>query len=189
MILNRIPIVPTLLVLLAVGVMVRLGFWQLDRLRQKEALIQNYESSYAMGDDVPFPRDAASQDEALYNHSAINCLRVKGFSSIAGRNKLGEPGLAITATCETEDKGTALVVLGWSSAPVVPEWNGGLTTGIVAPGPRLVVDAPLKGLQANALPNPRDIPNNHFSYAVQWFLFALTALVIYAIALRKRLAA
>ena len=31
------------------------------------------------------------------------------------------------------------------------------------------------------------MPNNHLAYAVQWFLFALTALVIYAIALRKRL--
>ncbi|HNJ47416.1 MAG TPA: SURF1 family protein, partial [Novosphingobium sp.] len=34
-----------------------------------------------------------------------------------------------------------------------------------------------------------DIPNNHLSYAVQWFLFAATALVIYGLALRKRLAA
>ena len=61
--------------------------------------------------------------------------------------------------------------------------------GVVAPGPRLVADPPLAGLQANARPDPSDIPNNHLSYAVQWFLFAATALVIYAIALRKRLAA
>jgi surfeit locus 1 family protein len=44
-------------------------------------------------------------------------------------------------------------------------------------------------LQPNARPDPNDIPNNHLSYAVQWFLFALTALVIYGLALRKRLAA
>ena len=30
------------------------------------------------------------------------------------------------------------------------------------------------------------IPNNHLSYAVQWFLFALTALVIYVLAVRKK---
>ncbi|NBO00626.1 MAG: hypothetical protein EBV21_04095 [Betaproteobacteria bacterium] len=33
-----------------------------------------------------------------------------------------------------------------------------------------------------------DLPNNHLSYAVQWFLFAFVALVIYALAVRKRLA-
>ena len=37
-----------------------------------------------------------------------------------------------------------------------------------------------------AAPDPRDVPNNHLSYAVQWFLFALTAVVIYILALRKR---
>jgi surfeit locus 1 family protein len=44
-------------------------------------------------------------------------------------------------------------------------------------------------LQANAAPDPRDVPNNHLSYAVQWFLFATTAIVIYGLALRKRLRA
>ena len=52
---------------------------------------------------------------------------------------------------------------------------------------RLVADPPVAGLAANARPDPQDIPNNHFSYAVQWFLFAATALVIYGLALRKRL--
>jgi surfeit locus 1 family protein len=31
-----------------------------------------------------------------------------------------------------------------------------------------------------------NIPNNSFAYAIQWFLFAATALVIYALALRRR---
>jgi cytochrome oxidase assembly protein ShyY1 len=59
--------------------------------------------------------------------------------------------------------------------------------GTIAPGPRLVADPPLAGLEANERPDPSEIPNNHLSYAVQWFLFALTALVIYAVALRRRL--
>jgi cytochrome oxidase assembly protein ShyY1 len=61
-------------------------------------------------------------------------------------------------------------------------------TGTIAPGPRLVADPPLAGLEANARPDPSDLPNNHLSYAVQWFLFAFVALVIYALAVRKRLA-
>jgi surfeit locus 1 family protein len=30
------------------------------------------------------------------------------------------------------------------------------------------------------------VPNNHLAYAVQWFLFAGVAAVIYALALRRR---
>ena len=90
--------------------------------------------------------------------------------------------------CKLADGGTARVALGWSRDPKDPVWNGGVVQGVVAPGPRLVADPPLAGLQANFRPDPADIPNNHLSYAVQWFLFAATALVIYAIALWKRLA-
>jgi surfeit locus 1 family protein len=49
-----------------------------------------------------------------------------------------------------------------------------------------VAAPPLAGLEANAIPDPAEIPNNHFAYAVQWFVFAATALVIYGLALRKR---
>ena len=54
-------------------------------------------------------------------------------------------------------------------------------------GPRLIADPPLAGLQASARPDPAATANNHLSYAVQWFLFAASALVIYALAVRKRL--
>ena len=49
-----------------------------------------------------------------------------------------------------------------------------------------VAAPPQAGLAQLALPDPRDLPNNHLSYAVQWFLFATTALVIYVLALRKK---
>ena len=43
------------------------------------------------------------------------------------------------------------------------------------------------GMKQLASPDPRDIPNNHFAYAIQWFLFAGVAAAIYAIALWKRM--
>ena len=86
------------------------------------------------------------------------------------------------------DGGRAEVVLGWSRDPRGPDWRGGEVMGVIAPGPRLVADPPLAGLEANRVPDPSEIPNNHFAYAIQWFLFAATALVIYALAVRKRLA-
>jgi surfeit locus 1 family protein len=51
----------------------------------------------------------------------------------------------------------------------------------------LVADTPAPGLMPNPGPDPSSIPNNHLAYAVQWFLFAGLALLIYALALRKRL--
>ena len=42
------------------------------------------------------------------------------------------------------------------------------------------------GLQPSEPPSLDAIPNNHLAYAVQWFLFAGVALVIYAIALHRR---
>ena len=53
--------------------------------------------------------------------------------------------------------------------------------------PLLVADQPAAPLRASARPTPDTIPNNHRAYAVQWFLFAMAALVIYVLALRERL--
>ncbi len=186
---RRVPIIPTVIVLLAVAVMVRLGFWQLDRLAQKEALLANYAAAQNMSADAAFPQNAAAAEAVLYRHSTVSCLKVTEASSRSGRSASGATGFARMVTCDLVGGGKALVVLGWSSAPVSPVWQGGVVQGIIAPGPRLVADPPLAGLQANAKPDPSEIANNHLAYAVQWFLFAFTALVIYCLALRKRLAA
>ena len=184
---RRLPIVPTLLVLVAVGIMIRLGLWQLDRQQEKEALIARYAAAESMSADVPFPRSAKEAEQHLYRHSRVDCRAVTDRTTKAGSNRSGEAGMAHYASCRTADGGTAVVVLGWLRDPSAPDWRGGLASGIVAPGPRLVADPPLAGLQPNARPDPSDIPNNHLAYAVQWFLFAATALVIYAVAVRKRL--
>lgn len=186
--LRRLPVIPTLVVLAAVAVMVRLGFWQLDRLHQKEALLAHYAAAETLPTEVPFPQDEAAAEQVHYRHATVDCVAASNPSSIAGSNAAGEAGLAHVVDCALADGGTALVVLGWSRNPADPDWSGGTVRGVVAPGPRLVADPPLAGLEANAKPDPAAIPNNHLSYAVQWFLFAITALVIYGLALRKRLA-
>jgi len=185
--LQRLPVVPTLLVLTAVGVMIALGFWQIGRLHQKEALLARYHSAVSAGAEAAWPHDPGKSDAVLYRRTHVRCVEVRGLSSIAGRNRQGEAGLAQSADCRLANGGEALVILGWSREPKSPDWQGGEVSGIIAPGPRIVADPPLAGLEANARPDPSEIPNNHLSYAVQWFLFAATALVIYALALRKRL--
>lgn len=184
---RRVPIFSTLVVLAAVAVMVALGFWQLDRLTQKEALLARYAKSASLSSEVPFEPASTQFESNLYRRSSVDCVAVKGIAARAGHDAKGRTGWAHIARCQRAGGDEVDVALGWSENPVSPDWNGGVVRGTIAPGPRLVADPPLAGLDANARPDPRDMPNNHLAYAVQWFLFALTALVIYAIALRKRL--
>jgi cytochrome oxidase assembly protein ShyY1 len=53
--------------------------------------------------------------------------------------------------------------------------------------PMLVSDTAAPGLEASAPPSPDEVPNNHLAYAVQWFLFAGVAALIYILALRRRM--
>lgn len=186
--LRRLPIVPTIVVIIAVGIMIRLGFWQLDRMHQKESLLSRYASAHSMSADVPFPRSQAEAEPLLYGRSSLECPKVARVESVAGRSAKDETGIGHIAICTLANGTSARIVLGWSRNPEFPDWRGGTAIGIIAPGPRLVADPPLAGLQANARPDPSDLPNNHFSYAVQWFLFAGVATVIYGLAVRKRLA-
>ena len=186
---RRIPIIPTLVVLAAVAVMIALGAWQLGRMAEKEALLARYAAAQAMSSEVEWPRDPAAFDEALFRHARITCQTAGPDQPMAGRSAEGEAGWAHVFACDMGDGRKADVVLGWSREPAVLSWSGGVLGGLIAPGMRMVADQPLAGLEASARPDPRDVPNNHWSYAIQWFLFALTALVIYALALRKRLMA
>lgn len=201
---SRVPILPTLFVLGAVAVMIGLGFWQLDRLKQKEAMIARYEAARSdLGPSHLWPDDPS----AAYRKVNVYCGRAREWTSIAGRNARGESGWAHVARCTIGGMRPgaapdmrmpdyvlkpADVVIGWSQSPQPVRWNGGEVIGTVTPGGklgfRIIADPPLAGLEANAKPDPRDIPNNHLGYAVQWFFFAVTALVIYVLALRKRLA-
>jgi cytochrome oxidase assembly protein ShyY1 len=191
---RKLPLIPTLLVLAAVAVMIGLGVWQLQRARWKDSLIARYAAAQNMP-PIAWPagplRDA---DLPLFRHATGNCLRVVARRAVAGQNVSGEPGYAHIADCATGAEGPGMsVVIGWSKNPnAETEWTGGLVSGIVAPDSRsqmrLVAATPAPGLQANAPPSLDAIPNNHRSYALQWFVFALMALVIYALAARQRLA-
>jgi surfeit locus 1 family protein len=202
--LKRLPLIPTVLVLIAVGVMIRLGFWQIDRMHEKDAMVASFEAALAQDGISPVQ---AHRPEAAYKRIQDNCTNPVPQSSVAGRNAKGEIGWAHVVRCTmggppanpTEEEQAMKwvpypvdVVLGWSRAPQDVQWTGGMVTGTVVPfgklGYKVFADPPLAGLEANAKPDPRDIPNNHWSYAIQWFLFALVALVIYGLALRKRLA-
>ena len=189
---KRLPIIPTILVAAAVSTMIGLGLWQASRAQWKNALLARYEAARTMP-AIGWPTMPIKDPLPLFRKASGTCLRVAGYRTRPGQNLSGEPGFLIIADCVTGAEGPGMAVeMGWSKNPAAGRgWGGGSVSGVVAPDRdqrmRLVVDKPLQGLAGSAPPSPESIPNNHLSYAFQWFFFAITALVIYGIAVRKRL--
>lgn len=188
---KRWPIIPTILVALAIATMIGLGVWQLQRKAEKEALLARYAAATGLP-EVTWPAVPDPESLPLFRRSALMCVRVIKIEAVSGVNITGDAGFAHVASCQTggaEGPG-ARVAIGWSERPQSPKWAGGPVRGIIAPDGRqlikLVSTDPIAGLQQLAPPSPSQIPNNHLLYAIQWFIFAFAALVIYILAVRKR---
>jgi len=200
---KRLPVLPTLLVALAVAAMIALGIWQLDRRQEKLALLARYAANQHLP-AIALPR--FPDESVLFRQASAMCLQPVAWHSEAGRAADGSSGWRLIADCRTGAEGPGFSVqLGIASTLTArPAWKGGVVRGYITHAPQhqaliqgawsrgpqplmLVADTPLPGLKPNAPANMGDIPNNHFAYAVQWFIFAGIAAIIYAIALRRRL--
>ncbi|HVL30003.1 MAG TPA: SURF1 family protein [Sphingomicrobium sp.] len=189
---RRLPLIPTLVVVAACLTMIGLGIWQLRRAEEKEALLARYAAVQGQP-PIAFPTiPIAEEDLPLFRRATGLCLRVLSRRTAAGENRRGETGFLHIADCGSGAEGPGMAVeMGWSKDPNAGRaWAGGAVSGIIAPDRRsrmrLVSDTGLGGLQPSKPPSPETIPNNHRSYAVQWFLFALLAALIYFLAVRKR---
>jgi surfeit locus 1 family protein len=202
----RLPLIPTIIVGLAVATMVWLGIWQLDRREWKERLIARYSENLEKP-PIAFP-DPPVGEEYLYRHAGAFCLRPTGWQRRGGKGVNGATGYRLIAECATGGaEGPVLLVdMGVTPDPAAtPEWRGGEVRGVIAPAPTndsalgaaisgkqgptllmLVSDTAAPGLEATAPPDPASLPNNHLAYAVQWFFFAGIAVIIYLLALRRR---
>jgi surfeit locus 1 family protein len=190
---RRLPIIPTIVVAAAVALMIGLGIWQLQRAKWKEGLLARYAQAESLP-PIAFPTAPIRQDQLpLFRHATGVCLRLAGKRAVAGENRAGEPGYVQIVDCATGAEGPGMSVeLGWAKDPNAKfNWPGGPVSGIIAPDRRnrirLVAASAPPGLEPSAEPSLSSIPNNHRSYAVQWFAFAAIALVIYGLAVRKRL--
>jgi len=148
--------------------MIGLGLWQLQRAEWKERLIADLEA-------------AGPQRKA-----SISCTLSGKPEVRAGRSEGGESGYRYLMRCASGER----VDLGWSKRPdLLPQvqLTGTLAgTYTNAAEPILILSEPLPPLQKSAIPSPADLPNNHMLYAVEWFFFALAAVVIYLLALGRR---
>jgi surfeit locus 1 family protein len=190
---RRVPVVATLIVAAAVALMIGLGVWQLQRAKWKEGLL----AQYARAQNLPpiaWPTVPLHNDRLPLFRSATGvCIRPVARHAIAGENLAGEPGYVQIVDCATGAEGPGMSVeVGWSKNPNAKvNWPGGPVSGIIAPDRhtrmRLVAASAPPGLEPSKPPSLDSIPNNHRSYALQWFSFAAIALIIYGLALRKRL--
>jgi len=189
-----VPIVATIVVLLAVLAMIGLGVWQLRRAAWKDALVAQYGAARTLP-PTAFPAVPTDGEALLFRRAGGFCLQVTGWRSMAGRNLAGESGWRHVAACRTGGgEGPGMQVdMGWSNRSDAPRWQGGRVEGVIGPDSShrilLVSAQPAPGLMPSAPPSTDDVPNNHRSYAVQWFAFAGVAAIIYALALRRRMAA
>lgn len=190
---RRVPIIATIVVAAAVALMIGLGLWQLQRAKWKEGLLAQYSAAQRLP-PIAYPTIPLKSDRLpLFRHATGVCLRIIGHRAQAGENRAGEPGYVQIVDCVTGAEGPGMSVeLGWSKDPNAKvSWTGGPVSGVIAPDRlmrmRLVAASAPPGLQPSAPPSLASIPNNHRNYALQWFAFALIALVIYGLAVRKRL--
>ena len=202
---RRLPILPTLLVMAAALVMIGLGVWQLDRRTEKAALLA-YAASNPARAPVAFPTLPPVPDELLFRRSSVHCLSVMGWDVVAGRAADGSVGYRHIAQCSTGAEGPGvLVAVGVGQKPdQPPRWTGGQTEGWIALEPdhrpliarlagktpplrpMLIARSAPPDMKPIAPPSAADLPNNHLAYAVQWFIFAGLAVLIYGLALRHR---
>jgi hypothetical protein len=189
---RRIPIIPTIVVAAAVAVMIGLGIWQLQRAKWKEGLLQQYAAAEKLV-PITYPTlPLANEQLPLFRHATGICLRPVGRRTVPGEGVSGEPGFVHIVDCSTGAEGPGMsVAVGWSKDPNAKvNWAGGPVSGIIAPDNktrmRLVAASAPPGLETVAPPTLGSIPNNHRSYAFQWFAFAGIAALIYGLALRLR---
>lgn len=193
---RKVPVLPTLVVGFAVAVMIGLGVWQLRRAEWKQGLLDRYAAAEGLA-PVAWPSVWPKPGQLpLFRHAHGNCLRPVAHRSAAGENRSGEIGYVHIVDCATGAEGPGMSVeIGWSKDPNAKfKWSGGNVSGIIIPDRkaqmRLVADKAAPGLEASRPPSVETVssvtPAGHRGYALTWFSFAVIALVIYVLALKRR---
>jgi surfeit locus 1 family protein len=196
---KRVPILATLVVIAAVAAMIALGIWQLRRAQWKAELLAEYSQAASMPavDLDPLLDGRTVLPPLSFRRALISCDASDAEADIhAGRNIGDVVGQVYVIPCRPGASGLAgriRVNMGWSERPDAPRRLSlhGLVAGRLSvvgeDGPIVLTAAtappPLAPSQPTAITS---VPNNHMSYAFQWFFFALTASVIYVLALRRR---
>jgi surfeit locus 1 family protein len=204
---RRIPAFATVLVGLAMAAMIALGLWQLRRADEKKAVLAQYAQA-ATRPTMAFPTGfVKDRSDVLFRTASALCLNPTAPIVEGGLGPSARAGWRHIVRCGTGVEGPGLLIdIGWTpSFDAKSSWQGGAISGVIAempqhhsllarvtgkvPPPELVLIAaiPAPGFEASAPPSIDEVPNNHLAYAVQWFIFAGLAGLIYALSIRNRM--
>jgi surfeit locus 1 family protein len=194
-------------VLVATGC-VRLGIWQLDRLAQRKALNAALAARLALP-VLEVRRGMAGDSARLRRVAATGRYDYTAERTWPGRSFEGTPGVALITPLRLADGSAVLVDRGWVPSPDAfhvdhapyRESDSATVTGTarLLPRGRGDVDSAGPGFLPFVIeqqaPETRGLPRRwpapafdngpHLSYAIQWFSFALIALVGTAVMIRK----
>lgn len=202
---RRIPLLPTVVVAALVAALVGLGIWQLQRREWKAGLVADLEAAQTLPLLQPIDFQRAMQGEASvqYRRAELPCSpgKVLPYDLKGGSSAGGKSGFLVLVSCRPNRAPPDIVaVAGWTKRADAVRSDVMVDTifnGIVierpygdAPGrPQfmLIPDTAVPPLQPSRLPTPADLPDNHLSYAGQWFGLAAVLVAIYALWLRRRL--
>jgi surfeit locus 1 family protein len=201
---KRLPLLPTLFTALAVITMLGLGAWQLERREWKHALVARLAAARSLPPASPneFLAAMIGKADLSYRRAVLPCRvgRVQPYDLKGGANRYGDGGFLVLVSCNRPGMLADIVaVAGWTrdanaiNRPLTldTEFAGMLVQhpyGDAKDRPlfMLIPDAAVPPLQPARQPRPEDLPDNHLSYALQWFSFAITLMVIYLLWLRRR---
>jgi len=183
------------------------GIWQLDRLAQRRA--RNAFQMARLALPALEVRRGLSADSARGRRVlAHGVYDFAGEKIWPGRSFEGTPGVALITPLRLTDGSSVLVDRGWVYSPdafhvdhtAYREADTAQVTGIAMIPPRGRGDVDESGflplvIQLDGRDPPRGLPRRwpspvfdngpHLSYAIQWFSFALIALVGTAVMIRK----
>lgn len=200
---KRLPLVPTLMTLVMTGILVWLGAWQLQRREWKHQLIASLEAAQHLPPVTAseFYRAMIGAGSVQYRRAVVACHpgRVVPYDIKGGESASGEGGFLVLVACShPAGRGPDLVaVAGWTRDPSPPpltvdtEFDGTIIEHPYDKHPgrpafMLIPRTAVPPLAPSRMPVPEDLPDNHMSYALQWFSFAVTLIVIYAIFVFRR---
>ena len=189
------------------GLCVWAAFWQLDRLHQRRARNAVLEARLALP-PLPVRRDITADSARQRRVVAQGVYEFSAERTWPGRSFQGTPGVALVTPLRLADGSAVLVDRGWVPSPdafhvdhtLYREPDTATVTGIALIPPRGRGDVAVAGFLPFVVqlesPDPsRGLPRRwppptlddgpHLSYVIQWFSFALIALVGTAVLIRK----
>src|SRR5438128_9782929 len=107
---RRLPVIPTLIVALAVATMIALGIWQLHRAAWKEALLADYSRAAALPavDLDPLLASGRPLPALSFRRALVTCeARDAPVNAQAGRNTADASGQAYCVACRPGAGGDA----------------------------------------------------------------------------------